>query len=101
MVSIIKIDLDHNKRRAVRKIKLIVMLFDKVLVRRSANGGYHVKIFLDQDLPVGEILKLRKMLGDDVRRIELDKERIKHGIVNFDVLFDEKNGKKAEEWTLI
>jgi len=54
------------------------------------NKGVHILI---PELPNNEVL--RRLFGDDEMRIDMDKERDKHGLES-NVVFDAKCGKRYE-----
>jgi len=86
----------------VEKIKdALDDLVSKVFVRKSANGNIHIKVQLNQEVPVFYTLIFRYYLNDDTHRILLDIIRITSNLP-FDRLWDFKyeDGKQghASEW---
>lgn len=91
------IDFDNMSRsKFKRKLKLLAFLFPYNwinVLRSSSRKGYHVEVWnvcSDWD----ENLQLRKMLGDDLFRVLMDRKRSEQGIVS-QLLFDVKKGEKA------
>ncbi len=63
----------------------------------ETKHGFHIIVY-GTGLPFAKVIKLREKLGDDKRRILLDKELVKKPL---NVLFSMKDGyqrKKIDEW---
>jgi len=99
------IDTEYNDvtiSAIVTKIKdTLDDLIKKVFVRKSANGNIHIKIQLNEEIPLFSTLIFRYYLHDDTNRILLDFIRITTN-VPYDRLWDYKyqDGKQgyAGEW---
>lgn len=99
----ITIDLDNNSITLVNiLIKCLKKRYPdkKIYYRKSCSKGYHFKI-----LGVKNNYYIRALYGDDIKRIEIDKDREKKGL-GINVLFSQKtypNGeiKKAGKWRRI
>jgi len=90
----VTIDIDGNAFRCVRAFFWLKYLFEKVFIRRSAFRGWHIVAFTKiKDFSV--ILLVRRVLGDDVTRIEFDEERL---MKPKQVLWTCKDGRYAGEW---
>lgn len=103
MGILLTLDIDKTgRKRAFRKARLIKAMFRCfVWIRKSSgNKGWHIKAIIPE-LDYNEILKIRKMVGDDPRRVWSDRKRHEDGICT-DILFSMKvkNGKisHAGKW---
>jgi len=76
------------------------MSVDRVFYRRSSSGdGFHVKVFLSEPVELEEHFMARFWLGDDPHRLFYDFSREVSGVRISQVMFDQKGGRVAEEWT--
>ena len=48
---------------------------EQLVIRKSTNKGYHLIVFTKQLLKTSDIFKYRKLLGDDKKRVTMDKRR--------------------------
>jgi len=102
-VPFIGIDIDlkskKNLNRVLNKVKSMFP-HEKISVRESSSRkGYHIKI--KKEVTILENVLYRVLLDDDNTRIKLSllKMVISNGTEkHFDLLFDEKNNKKAGIW---
>lgn len=89
----VTLDWDNiSQKRFTKRMAVIRMLFREKLIKwkKSQSGkGYHVEIYGVTGFNDEYILNMRKWLCDDIRRIEYDRERGKHGVI-CNVLFDVK-----------
>lgn len=95
----ITLDLDNKSRRKATNAALFLKVILKLPTRlreSSSRKGWHVKAFL-LDWPMEDQLKLRKLLGDDPRRIQKDRQRIKIGAAT-QILFTSKNNLESTKW---
>lgn len=91
----ITIDLDNPSILEIQQTWHQLSRHGEVDGRLSSSGsGCHLRVFAG-DMSKSENLKLRRIYGDDEKRIEYDMER-RHK--PFQVLFDRKNGETAGEW---
>lgn len=99
----ITFDLDKQKTDVSTAISKIYMFFEgeegvKLFIRESAHAGnFHIKV-----LGFPNSYGVRAALGDDPKRIEIDKLREKQGLP-INILFSQKRYpdgevKKAGEW---
>jgi len=91
----VTIDLDERNEEKLLKIIAYFVKNFKVFpeVRISSSGrGYHV-VVRGLNISFEESIRLRKKLGDDAKRIEFD---LKTKFKPKQILFREKNGKKAK-----
>lgn len=76
--SRITIDID-DKDLSLPLLKIFLSLekvnIKKLIIRESSNKGYHIIIFASNPLSHKEIFRLRKFIGDDKKRIRIDKKR--------------------------
>lgn len=72
--------------------------------------GYHVIVHLSEPVSVDEMFTLREELGDDPKRIEIDRVKVRNGRrVRAMVVFTRKRGRcvryvwagKAREWEVV
>ena len=102
-VSFVGLDIDLKSKKNLNKVLDKVRIFfpkEKILVRESSSRkGYHIKVM--KEVTILENVLYRALLDDDNTRIKLSLLKLvmsngseKH----FDLLFDEKNNKKAGEW---
>ena len=88
--------LEFAKDNAINQLR-IMFRGKKIMFRKSSNDGYHIKV-----LDVPNDYTIRKLLGDDPQRIELDKIREPEGLP-INVLFNYKKYpdgtiKRAGRW---
>ena len=97
--SRVSVDLDAPEARpiqAIRAYHALQQAAERVDVRISASGtGLHLVGFFAQRLTDDQKERLRRDLGDDVKRIELDTLRRRHGQMT-QVLWTEKNGRSVD-----
>jgi hypothetical protein len=94
--SRVTVDIDDHgpnwQLRAVRAYHGLVRAADSVETRVSSSGsGIHLIGWFDERLSADEKERLRRTLGDDSKRLELDEMRARHGHAT-NVLWTEKNG---------
>lgn len=98
--NIIGIDID-DKLTAKKILRILRILQVKGYYRfSSSRRGYHFKIIV-RDHTKKENLIIRYMFSDCYGRWMLDTRRLKHGIREFDVLFEIKNNKLSGKWKKI
>jgi len=97
--SRVSLDLDQPDARPIQAIRAYHALdraAERVDVRISASGaGLHLVGFFAERLTDDQKERLRRDLGDDVKRIELDTLRQRHGQMG-NVLWTEKNGQPID-----
>jgi len=105
-IPFVGIDIDLKSKKNLNKVIDKVKTFfpnEKVLVRESSSRkGYHIKIM--KEVTILENLIYRALLDDDNTRIKLSllKLTMSNGTEkHFDLLFDEKNNKKAGDWKAV
>lgn len=97
--SRVTVDIDDKVRAweidAIRAYHGLLRAADEVEVRiSSSGGGIHLIGWFDEALSKDEQERLRRTLGDDPKRLELDDMRSRHGhAVN--VLWTQKNGTEG------
>ena len=97
--SRVTVDLDEPAARPIQAIRAYHALdraAERVDVRISSSGtGLHLIGFFARRLDDDQKERLRRDLGDDVKRIELDTLRRRHGQMT-QVLWTTKNGRSAD-----
>jgi len=93
----IGIDID-DKKQGKELLKIFRALKIKGIYRLSSSRrGYHFSIKTTKTDKKTQLL-IRYMFGDCYGRWLGDVRRYKHGLDHFNILFDEKKGKKAGAW---
>lgn len=94
----ITIDID-NKRELKKVILKINDFFNKKIIdeicQSSSKRGYHIIIY-DLNITFDECMILRKIFGDDRRRLYIDSIRHRQGHAT-QVLFTSKSGKRIKK----
>lgn len=71
-------DID-SKDLSIPLLKILIMLervnVSKIIIKESNSKGFHLIIFTYDKLSSYQLMKLRKFLGDDIKRINRDKKR--------------------------
>lgn len=73
-------DIDHkNIQKISYKIREAIRLYEivpeRIVIKKSNSKGYHIIIFTKDKLKKNEIMHIRKILGDDEKRLSMDKKR--------------------------
>ncbi len=85
------LDLDNcTFREVLNKLDMVLWFFPHKRVEfwLSSRKGYHIIVY-DTGLTFEEALELRKELGDDPKRVEIDEKRFSQGLC-CNVLFNSK-----------
>jgi len=97
--SRVTVDLDAPDARpiqAIRAYHALQQAAERVDVRISASGtGLHLVGYFTERLTDDQKARLRRDLGDDVKRLELDTLRRRHGHMT-QVLWTEKDGRTVD-----
>ncbi|MEM2050129.1 MAG: KH domain-containing protein [Thermoproteota archaeon] len=79
---------DHAKAKLIDTLNSLSFQGIKLY---ETHRGYHVRASLPEPLPLEEIIKLRRELGDDPSRLSIDSVYLKHGLGFLtNLLFNEK-----------
>ena len=98
-LSMFSIDIDDKSLfLALKTFYNCAYIADKVLIRRSANKGFHIKAFVYKELSREEEKHLREVFGDDKNRIAFDFNKNIHHKPR-QILFTIKDGKRAGNWS--
>ena len=99
--NIITLDYDYlfqSFNMLLQLIELKKQYGFEVFFRKSSSGnGIHVKLIFDNNFDFDERILIRRMLGDDVNRIELDMKDYE-GNRDTDLLFMMKSRRWVGEW---
>ena len=97
-LSMFSIDIDSQDLfLALKTFYNCAYISDKVLIRKSANKGYHIKAFIYGELSRDKEKHLRELFGDDKNRILMDfNPQLDHK--PHQVMWTWKNGKRAGKW---
>jgi len=94
-VNKIGIDLDYVDEKDLIQWKTKTLfpfrkLFSNYDIFRSSSGkGYHIELYLIEEISVTESFRLRKTLKDDLKRLKFSEEDYLRGW-DFDILFTYK-----------
>ena len=70
-------DIDNRFYFPINYLKALIRIknIKRIYYRKSTNKGYHLIIFTSKKYNKKDIFKIRKFIGDDYRRINVDKKR--------------------------
>ncbi len=72
---------DRFRFKAIRAYHALQRRAERVEVSISSSGeGLHLVAWFDRSLSFAEKLNIRRELGDDGKRIQIDRERARHGV---------------------
>jgi len=101
LTNIITIDYDTKFEAFNKLLELIyyrdIFNYDLYYRFSSSGRGIHVKIIFDKEMSFDERITIRRVLGDDQSRIELDIIDYE-GKRDTDVVFFRKGRKRTTEW---
>lgn len=95
----ITVDIDSPSKAKLLSTYRKALSYGRTKVTKTAHGGFHLRIDSDIEDPL-EIIRIRRLLGDDPKRIEHDKILILLGHPELaNRLFEAKkvNGKYVKE----
>ena len=95
----IGVDLDRPSDLELLKAYVNASMIAPTELYRTRRG-YHLKILVEADPETN--LKIRRLLGDDPRRLEIDEARVLSGSgMHIDVLFTSKFFKIRGKWVRV
>lgn len=95
--NIIGIDIDDRKEgKMILRVLRILNIKGKYRLS-SSKRGYHFRLSVKNHTRKENLL-IRYMLNDCYGRWRLDVRRLKSGIRELDVLFDNKNNNYSSQW---
>lgn len=72
-------DIDTKEERYLKaSLVTATAIIDKILfieIKKSNSKGYHIILWTSKFYPEKDLMKIRELIGDDARRIKLDKIR--------------------------
>jgi len=86
----IGLDLDRKNRFELLRRYFNAKNLGKVIVTETRHG-FHLRIFVERDIPLEKTLELRRILGDDAERLGYDELKLQVGLEDWiDTLFEVK-----------
>ena len=75
----IRITADIDTRNPLVALKYFIRAFripqSKLIVKLSNTKGFHIIVFTEKTYTQKQIMKLREFIGDDKKRLAIDKKR--------------------------
>ncbi len=101
MIGTVGIDIDNHSGYELLKTYLNARKYGRVRTWYTKHG-FHLIIYLNKSISIKDTIMLRRILGDDIKRLWFDEIKIELGLTNLiDTLFEWKkypDGSFYKRW---